>query len=54
MWLTVSFRNFTQPWVYPTTWARPELHLPVIKSEENVIQLYDAGPLSADIVGISD
>lgn len=45
--------NFTAPWIYPTTFAKPNLHLPIIKREENLLQLYEAGPVYATITGLT-
>lgn len=52
--LTQDTRNFPPPWEYPTTFATPVLHLPIVKREDNLMRLYDAGPINATIVGISD
>ena len=50
----LSYRNFTAPWDYPLTFAQPVFPLPMIKREENLFRLYDAGPIYTNITSISD
>jgi hypothetical protein len=51
--LTSDRRNFTAPWDYPTTWAQPELRLSVLEENENCMAYYNAGPIYANIIGLS-
>ncbi|RKU44227.1 hypothetical protein DL546_005435 [Coniochaeta pulveracea] len=46
--------NFSVPWNHPTTFATPSLHLPIIKREDTILRLYEAGPIYVNITGVSD
>ncbi|KAK3357067.1 hypothetical protein B0T25DRAFT_566385 [Lasiosphaeria hispida] len=46
--------NFTEPWVWPTTFALPTILLPEGEQNEKRISRYTKGPINATVVGLTD
>ncbi|KAL1868241.1 hypothetical protein VTK73DRAFT_3768 [Phialemonium thermophilum] len=46
--------NFTAPYIYPTTFAMPTLRPWVIERSETTLELFEPGPIKAEVVGVSD
>lgn len=51
--LTRSRRNFTLPYVYPTTFAQPNLGLPLLYRSETEIKMFEEGLINATVVGVT-
>ncbi|KAK1827249.1 hypothetical protein QBC39DRAFT_334344 [Podospora conica] len=45
--------NFTQPYVYPTTFAQPNLGLPQLYRSETEIKMFEEGLINATVVGVT-
>ena len=46
-------RNFTSPWDHPTTFAQPNIGLPLLERTETQIKLFKEGLINATVIGVT-